>query len=119
MRRQFAAILIFLIPALSAAQQARENGAAELRWLDRTTGALQNIIVAQEAPVKQGPLEIHVHSCRSPLGEVSPDAFALVQITDWQRDETLFEGWMVASSPALNALEHPRYDVWVLRCKTL
>jgi len=99
MRRHFAAILFFLIPALSAAQQARENGAAELRWLDRTTGALQNIIVAQEAPVKQGPLEIHVHSCRSPLGEVSPDAFALVQITDWQRDETLFEGWMVASSP--------------------
>ncbi|MGB0800115.1 MAG: DUF2155 domain-containing protein, partial [Planktomarina sp.] len=27
-------------------------------------------------------------------------------------------GWMVASSPALNALEHPRYDIWVLRCKT-
>jgi hypothetical protein len=50
---------------------------------------------------------------------VSPDAFALVQIKDWPRDETLFEGWMMASSPALNALEHPRYDVWVLRCKTL
>jgi hypothetical protein len=90
-----------------------------LRWLDRTTGALQNIVVAQETPVKLGPLEIRLHSCRSPLGDVSPEAFALVQITDWSRDETLFMGWMVASSPALNALEHPRYDLWVLRCKTL
>lgn len=23
---------------------------------------------------------------------------------------------MTASSPALSALDHPRYDVWVLRC---
>jgi len=119
MRRHFAAILFFLIPALSAAQQARENGAAELRWLDRTTGALQNIVVTQEAPVKLGPLEIRLRSCRSPQGDVSPDAFALLHIKAWPRDETLFEGWMVASSPALNALEHPRYDVWVRRCKTL
>ncbi|MGB1970407.1 MAG: DUF2155 domain-containing protein, partial [Paracoccaceae bacterium] len=27
-----------------------------------------------------------------------------------------FMGWMVASSPALNPLDHRRYDVWVLRC---
>jgi len=25
---------------------------------------------------------------------------------------------MIASSPALNALDHPRYDVWVMRCTT-
>ena len=29
-----------------------------------------------------------------------------------------FAGWMIADSPALNALDHPRYDVWVLRCIT-
>lgn len=32
-------------------------------------------------------------------------------------DKTLFSGWMFASSPALNALEHPVYDVWVVDCK--
>ncbi|GGD01200.1 DUF2155 domain-containing protein [Aquisalinus flavus] len=32
-------------------------------------------------------------------------------------DKTLFNGWMFASSPALNALEHPVYDVWVVDCK--
>jgi hypothetical protein len=25
---------------------------------------------------------------------------------------------MVASSPALSALDHPRYDVWVMRCSS-
>lgn len=30
----------------------------------------------------------------------------------------IFRGWMFASSPALNSLEHPVYDVWVIDCKT-
>ncbi|MEZ5716636.1 MAG: DUF2155 domain-containing protein [Paracoccaceae bacterium] len=34
------------------------------------------------------------------------------------RDDPIFTGWMVASSPALNAMDHRRYDVWVLRCIT-
>lgn len=29
----------------------------------------------------------------------------------------LFTGWMFASSPAINALEHPVYDVWVIDCR--
>lgn len=32
-------------------------------------------------------------------------------------DDMLFSGWMFASSPALNALQHPVYDVWVIDCK--
>ena len=31
--------------------------------------------------------------------------------------DALFRGWMFASSPALNPLEHPVYDVWVIDCK--
>ena len=30
----------------------------------------------------------------------------------------VFRGWMFASSPALNPLEHPVYDVWVIDCTT-
>jgi len=30
----------------------------------------------------------------------------------------IFRGWMFASSPALNPLEHAVYDVWVIDCKT-
>lgn len=32
--------------------------------------------------------------------------------------DRIFSGWMFASSPALNAMEHPVYDVWVIDCKT-
>lgn len=30
----------------------------------------------------------------------------------------IFRGWMFASSPALNSLEHAVYDVWVIDCNT-
>ena len=30
----------------------------------------------------------------------------------------IFRGWMFASSPALNPLEHAVYDVWVIDCET-
>ncbi|GAB4519341.1 MAG: hypothetical protein Kow00133_05020 [Amphiplicatus sp.] len=33
--------------------------------------------------------------------------------------DRIFSGWMFASSPGLNALEHPVYDVWVIDCKTV
>ena len=29
----------------------------------------------------------------------------------------IFRGWMFASSPSLNPMEHPTYDVWVIDCK--
>lgn len=33
--------------------------------------------------------------------------------------DRIFSGWMFASSPGLNALEHPVYDVWVIDCETV
>jgi hypothetical protein len=34
-------------------------------------------------------------------------------------ENMIFSGWMFASSPALNGVEHPVYDVWVIDCKTV
>jgi hypothetical protein len=39
-------------------------------------------------------------------------------VLDSLNDTPVFSGWMIASSPALNAMDHPRYDVWLLRCQT-
>jgi hypothetical protein len=53
--------------------------------------------------------------------EDAPALDAEEEVTDEETsvdlDELIFSGWMFASSPALNALEHPVYDVWVIDCK--
>ena len=47
------------------------------------------------------------------------DAFSEDTLGDLSDGDKVFSGWMFASSPALNALEHPVYDIWVIDCKTV
>ena len=42
----------------------------------------------------------------------------LLTVTDGLMDKPVFSGWMLSTSPALSAMDHSRYDVWVLRCLT-
>lgn len=59
---------------------------------------------------------MRLDSCRYPTGNPASDAEAHLTITEETTGSELFNGWMLASSPALSALDHPRYDVWVLSC---
>jgi len=52
------------------------------------------------------------HSANSAVDDVTENL-----IFDVEGDK-IFSGWMFASSPALNPLEHPVYDVWVIGCET-
>jgi hypothetical protein len=56
---------------------------------------------------------------RAALGEEAAGAGSTIRLPGEARDArpALFRGWMFASSPALNPLEHPVYDVWVIDCK--
>ncbi len=92
-----------------------------LRALDKITARITEI----ELPVGEeghfGTLALNVRYCRTRPPIEPPETFAYIEIDDMKRGgtrERVFEGWMVASSPALNALEHPVYDVWVMSCKT-
>jgi hypothetical protein len=86
-----------------------------LRALDRMLGQPTDIEMGVGETVIYGRIVIHVRECRFPTADPASDAFGFVEILD-QQGNGLFAGWMIASAPAINALEHPRYDVWVLRC---
>lgn len=88
-----------------------------LRGLDKVDGDVTDLTLASGESGAIGRLTVTLGECRYPQGSAS-DSFAFLTIQDAQTQEVFFDGWMIASSPALNALEHPRYDVWVLRCKT-
>lgn len=103
----------------SYAQQAVTSGnGAVLRVLDKVSGQSENYELATGGQMRLGPLTVLLRSCRYPNGNLSGDAFAYLDVFESDTAETLFSGWMIASAPALNAMEHSRYDVWVLRCKT-
>ena len=87
-----------------------------LRWIDRLTGESGDMELARGQSATNGRLTIMLDECRYPADNPAGDAEAHLTISDTMRAEPVFQGWMIASSPALSALDHPRYDVWVLSC---
>lgn len=96
---------------------AAAGNRAQLRALDRTVGQRSDFEIGVGETVSLGRLLVRLEDCRYPVDNPASDAFAHLRIAD-QSGRVLFDGWMIASSPALTALEHPRYDVWVLSCNT-
>lgn len=110
-----------LISALAVAlpvhaAQMLEAEAGVLRWIDRLTGESGDMELARGQSATNGRLTILLDECRYPADNPAGDAEAHLTISDSMRPEPVFQGWMIASSPALSALDHPRYDVWVLGC---
>ena len=107
------------LPAPAQAPQGLQVAPAPgaiLRGLDKIAGAAQDLEVAAGDSVTFGRLTITLTECRYPVGNPAADGFAHVIIHDAREAEPVFRGWMVASSPALSALDHPRFDVWLIRC---
>lgn len=91
---------------------------ALLRGLDKISGETVDFDLDVGTTARMGRIEIELGDCRYPVGNPSGDAFAFVEVRADGLDAPAFRGWMIASSPALSALDHPRYDVWVMRCRS-
>ncbi|MTI09215.1 DUF2155 domain-containing protein [Rhodospirillaceae bacterium RKSG073] len=99
---------------------ALEQPIAVLQGLDKVTARVSTFETRLNEEVKFGAISIVVRHCdRTPPEEV-PESSAYLEISESKRGEEtreLFKGWMFASSPAVSAMEHPVYDIWVLECK--
>ena len=90
-----------------------------MRGLDKITGRPTSITAQIGKPVQFATLTITARFCYSTPQNETPETAAFVQIEDHRPDQAsrrIFSGWMYASSPGLNGVEHPLYDVWVISC---
>ncbi len=91
---------------------------ARLKGLDKLAGSVEDLTLSNGETVGFGWLQITLGECRYPVDNPAGDAYAWLVIREEAGEAPVFEGWMVASSPALNALDHARFDVWVIACTT-
>lgn len=96
---------------------ATGTGAA-LKGLDKLSGTVEDMTPAVGGTAALGWLQITLGECRYPVDNPAGDAYAWLVIREEADSAPIFEGWMIASSPALNALDHARFDVWVTNCTT-
>ena len=102
--------------SINAQEQTKKADGAILRGLDKVSGEVIDFGLKSGDTYLLWKMDIKLSECRYPVNNPVGDAFAHLTISQDKSESDLFRGWMIASSPALNPLEHARYDVWVLRC---
>lgn len=121
LRRTAAAALLAAPLALSgwAAALADPAEIVVLRALDKITARVSTIEVPVGETVEFGSLEITARYCDKRPPEQTPESAAFLEVVEVKPGEepaARFSGWMFASSPALSAMDHPVYDLWVIDC---
>jgi hypothetical protein len=93
---------------------------AQLRELDKMTGQTKTFEIAVGETRDVERLRIELDACRSPEGNDLHGTMAFLKVWDTgkPRQDEVFSGWMFAESPSLSAIDHPRYDLWVISCTT-
>ncbi|WP_373353337.1 DUF2155 domain-containing protein [Pseudoroseicyclus sp. CXY001] len=114
------AIALGLLAAtpLAAQDVATEARGGIVRVLDKITGAVTDLTLMAGETQEIGHLTVTLGQCRYPTANPSGDAFEWLVVHYQDAPEPVFRGWMIASAPALNPMDHPRYDVWALSCLT-
>ena len=118
--RLLGVVVVVVVLFGNALAGASPHRTAVLQGLDKVTARVSTLSAPVGATVRFGTLEVIVRHCDKRPPEETPESAAFVDIWQARSGElavSLFRGWMFASSPALNALEHPVYDIWVLDCE--
>lgn len=121
-----AGCLALLLPTSAVSQEQQDSEPlgepypiAQLQGLNKVTARISRFEAPVDETVTFGSLEITARTCRKTRPEEEPESVAFLEIDEvpvTAPRQEVFSGWMFASSPAVSALEHPVYDVWVEDC---
>ncbi|CAN5700727.1 hypothetical protein BH10PSE5_BH10PSE5_31820 [soil metagenome] len=113
-------------PAESTIKRARYDFAI-IQALDKVTAETVRFEAAVGQPVRYKTLVFTVKACEhAAADEPQEDAIAYMTVDSQPKaapgkptppPRQAFKGWMYASSPGLNPLQHPVYDAWLITCR--
>ena len=108
------------LAATSARADRITHPTAVFSGLDKITGRIISFEVATNETVQFGSLQITERACYTRPATEAPQTVTFAQVDEIdakKQYKRIFSGWMFASSPGLNGIEHPVYDVWLTDCK--
>lgn len=116
------AAILAPLAAISAQAQPIAHPVATFAGLDKITGRITRFDVYIDETVLFGALEITPRACYDrPASDTLQRTSAFLEVNQRSLDgesQRIFTGWMFADSPALSAVDHAVYDVWLIECKT-
>ena len=94
-----------------------------IKALDKITAKTSAIRLAIGEKKFFGPLEIKALKCQIAENNDYTDTIAYLQVKDLSSKDNnqvfLFNGWTFASSPTLQSIDHPIYDLWIIGCENI
>lgn len=115
-----AALALTMTMAASGVQaDPIQNPIARFSGLDKITGRIISFDVYVGETVQFGALRVTPRACHTQPPSEEPKTTAFVEVDEITLDnkiQRIFTGWMLASSPGLNAVDHAVYDVWLTDC---
>ena len=110
---KFFFIIIFFSKCLYAAPLQMQF--ANFKLLDKISNKIIEKSIEVNNLDSMGTLNINVYTCFTEPPDEIPEDYVLVDVKDdFQiKDESIYKGWMISSSPDVTPLEHPIYDLWI------
>ena len=115
---------IFINTKILVANEWLIGNIGVFQGLDKITARIKTFEIQVGVTKKFGILDIDLKKCVYSLPLDEPESIAYIKVLDKSdkysvtKDKlSIFEGWIFASSPALNAMEHPVYDVSLISCR--
>ena len=103
--------------------QKNEKIYINIKALDKITAKTSTIRLGIGEKNFFGPLEIKALKCQLSENDDFIDTVAYLQVKDLSAKDNnqvfLFNGWTFASSPTLQSIDHPVYDLWITSCENI
>ena len=95
----------------------------ELNILDKVSSKSTKVELELGKQNKFKNLSLKVLKCKNSEFDDNPEVTAYLQVKDLNNksnDEVfIFNGWTFASSPTLQSIDHPIYDLWLNSCENI
>ena len=110
---------------ISDEKKSNYNGKVyvNLTALDKITAKTSSLRLAVGDTKYFGALEIKALKCKLSENRDFLDTVAYLQVKDLSAKNNdqvfLFNGWTFASSPTLQSIDHPVYDLWITSCENI
>lgn len=111
---------VVLVAAPGALADTIANPVANFTGLDKITGRITQFDIYVDETVQYGALQITPRACYTRPATETQRTSVFLEVDQVSLAGTvtrIFTGWMFADSPALNAIDHAVYDIWLVDCK--
>ena len=108
----FAFLMLCAVPCGAHAYVSHD--AAVVRIMNKAAGKAQTVTIPVGRAAEFEKLNLVVRSCQQTDPFDAEDFFMFVEIS---QNAKIFSGWMSRNEPGANPLQHPDYDVWLVRCE--